>query len=455
MRTASRVLFAAWLLAALSGPLTADGEDRPTSAYFVLDNGLQVLLQERHGLPLTGMSLAIDLGIKDETDATSGYSHLLEHMLLFGAGGAGDSEVRLAELRGRGIEANAHTDHDLMTFEISCPAPEGNWALERMRQTVFSGRLDPARLEDEKRIISEEILQLRDDPDYLGRLLIMEQLFAGHPYGRPVFGDDQAIRAATVAGLQAFCASRLVPDRCALAVVGDFTLSEMEKEVRRSWGTLPRGTEPAPAVPECPRLEKNSERSIGLDLQECHLFIGWQAPAFNDEMRLPFSLLTHLLGRGLNPVLNGVLRGGRRLVDRLSMSYSSMRCGGMAILHLVLEEKNMRSAKNELATFLSRIRNFYFSRDDVPPPAPPGMLDYLESAKNQMEYGDGNFRESALNLSLAAARFLLLNQRPAERSYLESVARVNSGDLRKAAGRFLSGKKWAVVAITPAAEGKQ
>jgi predicted Zn-dependent peptidase len=238
-------------------------------------------------------------------------------------------------------------------------------------------------------------------------------------------------------------------------MVGDFALADMEREVRRCWGGLPRGTAPPPAMPACPRLEKSSEQRLELDLQESHLFIGWQAPAFNDEQRLSFSLLTHLLGRGLNPVLSGVLRGRRRLVERLSMSYSPLRGGGMAVLHLVLDEKNVRSALSELASFLSNIRDFQFSREDVLPQFRSGMLDYLESAKNQMEFSDGQFRESALNLSLAAARFLLLNRITPGRSYLESVAKVSSSDLRRVAGRFLSGKKWAVLAIVPPAGRKK
>ena len=179
----------------------------PASAYFTLDNGLQVLLQEKHDLPLTGMALAIDLGTKDESEATSGYAHLFEHMLLFGSGGGAgtaDSEARLAELRRHGVAHNAHTDHDLMTFEVSCPAAESAWALERMRQAVFSGQLDPRLLESEKRVISEEILQLRDDPAFLGRLLVMEQLFAGHPYGQPVYGDGRAIPAPRSRGCGRF-----------------------------------------------------------------------------------------------------------------------------------------------------------------------------------------------------------------------------------------------------------
>lgn len=442
------VLLELALALAICRPVPA-ADERPAAAYFRLDNGLQVLLQERRGLPLTGMALTIDLGFKDENDATSGYAHLLEHMLLFGAGAAGDGEARLAELRGRGVETNAHTDHDLMTFEVSCPSAESAWALEQMRQTVFFASLDPVRLEEEKRIIGEEFLQRRDDPDYLGRILLMERLFAGHPYGRPLLDKDGALGAATVEGLRAFCAPRLVADRCALAIIGDFALVEMETEVRRNWGALPRGAAPAAEVPAVRRLEKSSEQHLERDLQESHLFIGWQAPAYNDEQRLAFSLLTHLLGGGLNPVLSSVLRDGRRLVDRIHMSYSPMRSGGMAVLHLVLEKRNMDSALSELASFLSNIGSFNFSRQDVLPQFRQGMLDHLESAKNQIEYSDGNFRESALNLSLAAARFLLLNRTAVTGSYLESVEKVSSSDLRRAAARYLSGKKWVVLAITP------
>ena len=85
------VLLAALAMAlACAGPAWA-AEEQSTVGYFTLDNGLQVLLQEKHGSGLTAMTLAIDLGTKDETDATSGYAHLLEHMLLFGAGDHMDS----------------------------------------------------------------------------------------------------------------------------------------------------------------------------------------------------------------------------------------------------------------------------------------------------------------------------------------------------------------------------
>ena len=304
-----------------------------------------------------------------------------------------------------------------MTFEVSCPAEESAWALEQMRQTVFSGRLDPLQLESEKRVIGEEILQLRDDPAYLGRLLVMERLFAGHPYGRPVFGDGSAIRAATIEQLQAFCAPRLVAEP--LRPVGHRRFHPGRRwrpRCARNWGALARGYGAGGGRPRgrAPGEEQRAADRAGRPAR-CHLFFGWRAPEFNDEQRLPFSLLTHILGSGLNPLLGGVLRGGRQQVERVDMSYLPMRSGGMALLHVILKPKDIRGARNEVSAFLSRIGSFNFSKEDVLPRERMYVLDYLESARNQMEYGDANFRESTLNLSLACARFLLLNRTPVKR----------------------------------------
>ncbi|HSQ36030.1 MAG TPA: pitrilysin family protein [Candidatus Binatia bacterium] len=432
----------------------ATGRDvAPAFTYFTLDNGLQVLLQEKHDLPVSGITLAVDLGIKDETEPNSGYTHLLEHLLLFGSSAETSGAARLAEFRSHGIAANAHTDSDLMTFEVSCPAADSAWVLDGLRESVFNHRLDEQHLEKEKRIILEEILQMRDNPNFLGRLLIMQQLFPGHPYGRSPLGDPDAIGRATVGELRAFAKPYLVPNRCALSVIGDFDLIVMEKLVRESWGPLAKNDSKATAIPAAGRLEKNVEQRLEMDLNESHLFLGWWAPDTNHEHRMGMSLLTYVLGRGLNPLFYAVLGGTRRLVDQLDMSYAPMAHGGMVVLHMILQEKDIPSVRNEVARFLSQVPSFKFAKEDYPAVQQPYVVDYLQSAKNQMTYDSGSFAESALNLSLASARFLLLNRNPIAGSYLENVEKLGSSDLRRVAARYLSGKKMASLAIVPLRKG--
>jgi zinc protease len=455
IRSRAMHFFFAMMVTALAWPKIAPARPAKVlvSAYFVLDNGLQVLLQEKHDLPLTALTLAINLGVKDETETSSGYTHLLEHMLLFGSPAGADGDARLIEFRSHGIAANAHTDHDLMTFEVSCPAADSAWALASLRQTVFSNRMDPQRLESEKRIILEEVLQLRDNPQYLGRLLLMQLLFAGHPYGRSPFGDGSTISKATVEDVQAFGRRFLIPGRCVLSVVGDFLLPDMERQVRETWSVLEKGSTNTMVIPPTNRLEKNVDQQLELDLNESHLFLGWWAPDFNHEHRLALSLLTYVLGRGLNPLFNAVLCGEQRLVEQLDMTYIPMYYGGMVVLHMILEAEQIPSAKNAVARFLSQISSFNFSKDDYQVLYRSYVLDYLESAKNQMTYDSGNFAESALSLSNASARFLLLNRNPIGGSYLDNVEKITSSDLRRVAGKYLSGKKLVALAIVPLKKG--
>ncbi len=437
------------LILAWQGTAAAATASAPVFTYFVLDNGLQVLLQEKHDLPLTGITLALDLGVKDETEASSGFSHLLEHMLLFGTDPAATVGVRPDDFRSRGVAANAHTDHDLMTFEVSCPASESAWALNGLRQAVFNPRFDAQRLEREKRVILEEMMQLNDDPRFLGRLLVLQQLFAGHPYGRSPFGDGSAIGKATVDELLAFGRRFLVPGRCALSIVGDFVLADMEKQVRAVWGEKVPVDAAKVEIPPVQRLEKNISQQLELDVSESHLFIGWWAPDFNHQDRLAMSLLTYILGRGLNPLFYAALGGERRLAEQLDMSFSPMGHGGLVTLHVVLQKQDITAAKNEIARFLSQLGSFKFAKEDYPALQQSYVVDYLQSAKNQMTRDSGEFSESALNLSRAGARFLLLNRNPIAGSYLENVEKVGSADLRRVAAKYLGGKKTAVVTIVP------
>src|SRR5512138_3514517 len=84
MRASLRVSRPAWAWFALlwglaAAPLFAAGPGKS----FVLENGLPVFLYEKHDLPLVHLVTGFNVGSKDETEATSGLVHMLEHLLLF------------------------------------------------------------------------------------------------------------------------------------------------------------------------------------------------------------------------------------------------------------------------------------------------------------------------------------------------------------------------------------
>lgn len=452
--------FRAWgigavCLACLGPAIVLPAADAPGKS-FVLDNGLRVFLYEKHDVPLVHVVTGFNVGSKDESDATSGLVHLLEHALLFRGASARSGAGTGAEIRRHGAYFNGHTGQDLSVFEISLPSAEADFALRHQREILFGPELGQDDLDREKEIILEELGQMEDDPERRSLDLVLQALFPGHPYGRSVYGKPEVIAAATVGDLLAFHRRFFVADNCALAVVGDFETAGMERRVREVFGPLPRTGFAPPDFPMAGALKKGSSQRLGRDVRGGYLTIGYAAPDYNHPDQYAMNVLVEALGRGVNPLLSAYLRSVRDSVQSVSMVYLPLRYGGAALVTIEADPKDLGAVERAAVAFLKRAGGESYSKKDfADPDAERAAFDYLAMAKNQIRFAAGRADESGLQLAGALVRHMLLNTREAPGRYLDGIGRVDSGDLRKAAGRYLGRGECAAVSIVPAPEGKK
>ncbi|MBN2206845.1 MAG: insulinase family protein [Candidatus Aminicenantes bacterium] len=418
---------------------------------------MRVFLLEKRDVPLLNVVTAVNLGSKDETAETSGLVHVLEHCLLFRGTEARDGGDAGLAARRHGAYFNAHTDQDLSLFEIALPAAEAEFAFRHQRNLLFGLELTDEELASEKDIILEELSMLEDDAARLGIALVQQMVFAGHPYANPVYGSREVIQAVTVDQLLSFHRSYFVPSNAVMAVVGDFALSDMEAKVKAAFGDLPKAAFAPAAFPEASRLEKSVERTEVLDVNEATLVLGWPAPNAVHSDQYALDVLIEVCGRGVNPLLNGVMRGGRReLAKTLSMSYFARRFGGIAILVMTLDPDRVEPAKRQAVDFLKKARNLNFAKSDVFGDAQAYVFDYLGSAKNQIRFAAESFQESGLSIARALARHILVSGAGGGTDYLAAIDKLTSSDLRRVAARVFSAGEYAAVAVLPrAAEGKR
>jgi zinc protease len=432
-------------LLALFGPALAGAEDRS----FVLDNGLRVFLHEKRDLPLVHIATAFDVGSKNETDATSGLVHVLEHCILFrGSERRSGAEVS-SDIRRHGAYFNANTGQDLSSFEISLPAEYAEFALRNQKDILFHLDLTQAELDDEKEIILEELNQMEDDPDRLAADLILQSLFPGHPYGRSVYGRREVIRAALVDDVLGFYRRYFVAENCAMAVVGDFATAEMENLIRTIFGPLPRtGLAPEP-MPPAPPLKKGVSRRLERDVKDGYLFLGFVAPDYNHADQYAMTVLTEVLGRGVNPLLPALLRNERESLQTVNMAYLANGLGGAVIVSVRAAPKDLPYLERAALNHLKRAQNEAYSKKDFQGEAEFYAFDYLESAKNQIRFSAGRAEELGLQLAGALARYMLLNTRQGPHRFLDGIDRVDSSALRKAAAKYLAKGEAAVVTVVP------
>lgn len=429
--------------------ITPSSSQDENQKYFELDNGLKVFLYEKHTLPLINLVFAVNLGTKDESDKTSGLVHILEHYILFRGTEFRSGPEISQDIRRHGAYFNAHTSLDLATFEISLPSEHADFALRNQKEILFNLKLSQEELDEEKKVILEELSQTQDDPLKYATSTVYQNLFKDHPYQKPVQGKKEIIEALTVEQVEKFYRKFFVPSNCVLAVVGDFEIEEMEKKTKDIFGDLKKKEISSPKYEKVPALKKTVEITQEMDVNQAYLVIGKFGPDYNNKDQYAIHLLTEILGRGINPMLNYPLRGRRNLAHNVSMGYSAYKYGGAILIYITLEPKNIKSAKRETIRYLKETSRLNYSKKDVMGDAKFHALDYLESAKNQIKFKIHQSQEKGLLVATSLARFMLLNEDLNRGSYLENIEKISSSDLRKAANKYLSKGRYVIVTISP------
>jgi len=331
----------------ITAPWLAQAQEPEQSKQFMLDNGLRVFLLEKKNLPLLNLAFAFNLGSKDESEETSGLVHILEHYTLFRGTELRTADEVIKEIRKHGAYFNAHTDRDLIIFEMSLPSEYAVFALENQREILFQQKFAQEELDKEKKVILEELSQIEDDPIKYGTSLAYQNLFQDHPYQRPIYGKKEIIQSATAEQIDNFYRDYFVPSNGSLAIVGDFAVGEMEKKVKDVFGPLEsRGLSPK-KIEKIQKLKRTIEIEKEMDVNQAYLVIGMLAPDYNHPDQFAADVLTEILGRGVAPLLNFALRGRRKLADSLAMNYISLKYGGAMLIYITCDPNLLKAAKNE------------------------------------------------------------------------------------------------------------
>lgn len=427
----------------------AFSQDEPKTKSFELANGMRIFLYERHNIPMINCAFAFNIGSKDESEETNGLVHILEHYILFRGTEFRTGEEISQDIRKHGAYVNAHTEYDLSVFEISLPSEHADFALSNHKEILFSLKLTQEELNEEKEVILEEIRQVHDDPMKYATSLAYQNLFPAHPYQRPIYGRTDVIESVTAEKIQQFYKKHFVPSNCTLAIVGDFEIVEMEEKVRSIFVGLQGEPYQAPMYEMAVPLKNKHVIEEEMDVNMAYLVLAYPAPHYNDPGQYAVDLLAEILGRGINPMLNHPLLERRIYVNSINMSFHSHKYGGAILIYFVMEPKYIKTAKNRILHYLKQTRDIQYSKKDHMSDTRFYATDYLESAKNRIKFKIHSAQENGLAVADSYARHMHMSENTIKGSFLDNIEHVDSSEVRKAAGDYLSKNDYVMVTIMP------
>ena len=283
----------------------------------VLPGGLRIITEQVPGVRSVAFGVWVGVGSRDETPATMGSAHYLEHLLFKGTHKRDALEIS-ASIEAVGGDLNAFTTKEYTCYYARVLDNDLPLAIEVVSDVVTDALIRAADVESERGVILEEIAMHDDDPSDIVHDEFASVLFGDSPLGRPILGTIDTIEAIPRASINRFYRSRYKPSSMVVSVAGSLDHDTVVKLVRKAFApVLDDSAEIAPV-----RKGGNSRgsatgiRIVERPTEQAHLVMGMPGLERGDKRRYAMSVLSTAFGGGMSSRLFQEIR------EKRGMAYS-------------------------------------------------------------------------------------------------------------------------------------
>lgn len=316
---------------------------------FDLPNGLHVIVQEDHSVPIVAVSVMYHVGSKNEQPDRTGFAHFFEHLMF-----EGTKNIKRFQydkiVEGAGGTLNANTSNDRTYYYEILPSNQlelGCW-LESER--MMHARVDSIGIATQKGVVIEEKKQNYDNRPY-GSLLpeLMKRAFTKHPYQWTTIGNADQIRAAKDEEFKKFYDSFYVPNNAVLVLAGDINFADAKTLVEKYFTDIPakKGEIYRPTITEDIKTTEVRD-TIYDNIQLPAVFQGYHIPAMGSDDYYAVEMLSQLLATGQSSRLYKSLVDEQQVAIQVAAIPLPFEDPGLAII-LALPNMGLDCGKLEAA----------------------------------------------------------------------------------------------------------
>lgn len=217
----------------------------------VLENGLTVLVSERHDLPVVSVNVALSAGSASDPRGKEGLARLTYETLLEGAGKL--DAVGLDEAFGAlGSSPFVSVGQDGALVGTQVLTRNLDAATSLLADIIQKPTFAKASFERRQQQQMANLAQAAGSPGFLASEAFVEVAFgAGHPYGRLGSGTPASVSGLQLADARKFWADHAGAKAAAFIVTGDVTMEQAEQLARAHFGKW-KGAGKAPMAPGVP-----------------------------------------------------------------------------------------------------------------------------------------------------------------------------------------------------------
>ncbi|HDD35474.1 MAG TPA: insulinase family protein, partial [Candidatus Desulfofervidus auxilii] len=321
---------------------------------FTLPCGLKVIFQKNDSAKVVAIQIWVKTGSAYEEREKAGISHFIEHMVFKGTKHYPSGEIaKIIERHGGSI--NAYTSFDYTVYHVVMPSPAWEVGLDVLADMVKNAIFDKKELEQERKVILEEIRKDHDSPYFVLSNTLFSTAYKVYPYRRPVIGWEKTVNALTRNELLQYYHNFYQPKNMVISIVGNVK----EEDIKNALNKLfPKDHFVLPSVSFPKELSQRQMRLkiLKRSFKETYMALAFPIPSCGTKEAHAFDVLSQILGGGESSRLTVALKLKKPVVHSISTYAFTPKGPGLFVIYVVLEEKNIREALKEIFQQIEEIK---------------------------------------------------------------------------------------------------
>jgi len=322
----------------------------------VMNNGLRIVTSAMPHTRSVCISIFIGAGSRYEQPHEAGLSHFVEHLCFKGTEKRPTAKEISETIDGVGGVLNGGTDKELTVYWAKVARPHYLVALDLLVDMLRNSKVDPVEMENERKVIIEELNMSMDSPQSRVDILIDEVMWPDQALGRDVAGDKDTVSAINRQMVLDYLPRFYIPGNTVLSVAGDISHEEVVDSVAKAFGDWTVGVAgalfPAENSQDAPRLRVESRKT-----EQVHLCLSVRGVSHQHPDRFILDLLNVVLGEGMSSRLFLELREKRGLAYDIHSHVTYFRDSGSLAIYAGVDPKKLELTLEAVLSELVRLRD--------------------------------------------------------------------------------------------------
>ncbi len=319
-----------------------------------LQNGVRVITAAMPQVESVALGIWVGVGVRHEPIALPGVSHFVEHMLFKGTRRRSALDIS-RDIEGQGGYLNAFTQEESTCYYARVAFDQLPLALDVLGDMYLNSTFDRQEIERERDVIVDEILMYRDEPQHCVEEMLGQALWKGHPLGRSLSGEPEAVEQMSREAILDYRHKRYVPRATVFAFAGQVDHAACLDAVGALVGRVAGG----------PRVAGRSvTAAVGQErvilqqrpVEQVRLAMGVRVFGRRDPRRYALRVLNAVLGENMSSRLFQVLREKHGLVYSVSSHCHLFRETGAMVVSAGLERSTRDRALRMIVREMRKLR---------------------------------------------------------------------------------------------------